>query len=124
MVLYKPAVMAGSPVKLFEKRLVRDALMRGALEGRDPADFLVPYAEKLKAIALEGENDNPTTLAAIREVFDRFEGKPKQTVENVTDERGKMVDAALLGAARELLNRLPKPRVEKVVVEQEPLKVK
>ncbi len=49
--------------------------MRGIQEGQDPADFLEPFAAKLKELALAGE------ITAIRELFDRIDGKPAQQVQ-------------------------------------------
>ena len=72
--------MAGSPIKNARNRIVRDAILRGLEEGKDPAEFLEPFATKLKDMALAGD------LGAIRELFDRIDGKPAQAVTLSGDE--------------------------------------
>lgn len=67
--------MAGTAIKHERNRLVRAAILRGMQEGKDPAEFLEPYTEKLKELALAGE------ITALRELFDRIDGKPSQQVQ-------------------------------------------
>lgn len=101
--------MSGSPIKHERNRLVREAILRGAEDGSDPVEYLLPYTDKLKMMALEGD------LGALREVFDRVDGKAAQEI--VTDApAGRLVDMALLGAASELLKRLPQPRESEKVI--------
>lgn len=107
-------------LKKEEQRIVREALLRSAQKGTDPVEEIKPYTDKLKQIALEGDLKDATTLGALKEVFDRVEGRPSQPVRNEDDPTGRVVDAALLGAAKELLARLPKARKEKVVVDVPP----
>ena len=90
--------------------------MRGVVEGTDPVEYLLPYTDKLKKMALEGDADAPSTLGALKEIFDRVDGKPSQEVISEDGGQRKLVDAALLGAASELLKRIPAPR--KVVEEK------
>lgn len=103
-------------LKKEEQRIVREALLRSAQRGTDPVDEVMPYVEELKKMAL-AEEHTPTKLGAIKEVFDRVEGRPRQETAVVEDQTGRVVDAALLGAAKELLARLPKQKKEKVVVD-------
>src|SRR3990167_5961132 len=72
---YNRAVMAGSPIKHERNRLVREAILRGMADGSDPVDYLTPYTDKLRELALAGD------MAAMREMFDRLDGKPKQQIE-------------------------------------------
>lgn len=72
---YNLAVMAGSPIKHERNRLVREAILRGLTSGQDPVDFITPYTDKLRELALSGD------MAAMREMFDRLDGKPKQQIE-------------------------------------------
>ena len=67
--------MAGSPIKHERNRLVREAILRGMADGSDPVDYLTPYTDKLRELALAGD------MAAMREMFDRLDGKPKQQIE-------------------------------------------
>ena len=108
--------MAGSPIKHERNRLIREAILRGAVEGTDPVEYLLPYTDKLKKMALEGDAESPATLGALKEIFDRVDGKPSQEVISEDTGQRKLVDAALLGAASELLKRIPAPR--KVVEEK------
>ena len=71
--------MAGTPIKSERNRLVREAILRGMSDGSDPVDFIAPYADKLKELALAGD------MSAMREMFDRLDGKPKQQIEQSTD---------------------------------------
>ena len=66
--------MPGSPIKNVRNRIVRDAILRGLKEGQDPAEFLEPFAGKLKELALAGD------MSAMKELFDRIEGKAAQQV--------------------------------------------
>lgn len=67
--------MPGSPIKHERNRLVRAAILKGLAEGADPVDFIVPFTEKLKEMAQAGD------LGAIREIFDRVDGKAPSSVE-------------------------------------------
>lgn len=71
--------MAGSPLKNVRNRLVREAILRGLSEGKDPADFLVPFTDRLKEMALAGD------IAALRELFDRIDGRPAQAITGERD---------------------------------------
>jgi hypothetical protein len=59
--------MGGTPIKHTRNRLVREAILRGAASGQDPVDFLEPFAGKLAG-----------DLGALREIFDRIDGKVEQ----------------------------------------------
>jgi hypothetical protein len=67
--------MSGSPIKHERNRLVREAILRGMAEGADPVEFIAPFTDKLKELALAGD------MSAMREMFDRLDGKPKQQIE-------------------------------------------
>lgn len=71
--------MAGSPIKHERNRLVREAILRGASEGKDPVEFLTPYTDKLKELALLGD------MTAMRELFDRLDGKAAQQIVHAGD---------------------------------------
>ena len=101
--------MAGSPRKREKNRLVREAILREA-EGKDPLEVLAPFVKKLKARAMQGD------VPALREIFDRVDGKAVQQVVNEGVQNVPLVDMALLGAAGELWKRIKGP-VEKVVLE-------
>jgi hypothetical protein len=64
--------MGGTPIKHTRNRLVREAILRGAASGQDPVDFLEPFAGKLREMGLAGD------LGALREIFDRIDGKVEQ----------------------------------------------
>ena len=102
--------MAGSPLKHERNRLVREAIMRtapgGDLEGVDPVELMKPYAARLRDIAL-GE-DAGAALSALKEIFDRVDGKPTQEIIAPSDE-GRLVDAGLVGEMGEIL-RLARQR--------------
>ena len=66
--------MAGSPLKNLRNHMVREAILRGLKDGQDPVDLLVPFADKLKDMAMAGD------LGALREVFDRVDGKASQPI--------------------------------------------
>lgn len=67
--------MSGSPIKHERNRLVREAILRGMETGADPVAFIAPYTDKLRELALAGD------ISAMKELFDRLDGKPKQQVE-------------------------------------------
>ena len=67
--------MAGTPIKHERNRLVREAILRGMETGADPVDFIKPYTDVLRTKALDGD------IAAMKELFDRLDGKPKQQIE-------------------------------------------
>ncbi len=75
--------MAGRPPGSPNKdKPFRDALrLELAQLGEDDPKSLRGLARKLLASATEGEN----TLAAIKEVADRLDGKPAQAIENGED---------------------------------------
>jgi len=66
--------VAGSPIKHERNRLVREAILRGVEEGKSPVEFIEPFTAKLKEMALAGD------MSAMRELFDRLDGKPAQAV--------------------------------------------
>jgi len=72
--------MSGSPIKHERNRLVREAILRGLEEGVDPVEYMKPYAEKLKKMALKGRPNSSVTLGALKEIFDRVDGKPAQEI--------------------------------------------
>ena len=82
--------------------MVREAILRGLESGVDPVAMLLPYTDKLKRMALEGDIESPTTLAAMKEIFDRVDGKAAQEVV-ASGETGKLVDAGLVGFAGDML---------------------
>jgi hypothetical protein len=104
--------MAGSPIKHLRNQLFRDAVVRALKEGGDPGDYMRPVAEKLRRMALEGADDAPTTLAALREIVDRVDGKVVQQIE--VERTDTTIDASLLGSMGELL-KLVQPKKEKEV---------
>lgn len=77
--------MAGTPLRNARNRIVRDAIMRGLAEGKEPSEFLVPFTEKLKEMALAGD------ISALRELFDRLDGKPSQQLVHSGDEDNPVV---------------------------------
>ena len=72
--------MAGSPIKNARNRIIRDAILRGLKDGQDPAEYMGEFVDKLKELARAGD------LGAIRELFDRIDGKPAQAVTLSGDE--------------------------------------
>ena len=113
--------MPGAPIKREKRRIAREAILRAAVDhavregwktGRDPVELMKPVAAALHTEALKGD------VGAIREVFDRVEGRVPSREEEGGD-TPRLVDMALLGAARALLERIPAPkepeRVEKVI---------
>jgi len=77
--------MAGAPLKHERNRLVREAILRGMAEGADPVDFIAPYTDKLRELALSGD------ISAMKELFDRLDGKPKQQIEATGADDGPLV---------------------------------
>ena len=67
--------MAGTPIKHERNRIVRAAIMRAMKDGQEPEDFMKPFTDKLQELALGGD------LSAMRELFDRVEGKPQAALE-------------------------------------------
>lgn len=117
--------MSGSPLKHERNRLVREAILRGLESGVDPVTLLLPYTDKLKRMALDGDPESPTTLAAMKEIFDRVDGKAAQEVV-ASGETGKLVDAGLVGFAGDMLRLiaargLAAPMAEERVTEGEVL---
>ena len=88
--------MAGSPVKHERNRIVRAAILRGMDEGGDPVDYIQPYIEKLKEMAVAGD------IAALKEIFDRLDGKPQQQVEVGGSGIAPVLNIVMLEAAREV----------------------
>lgn len=72
--------MAGSPLKHERNRIVRAAILRGIQEGQDPAQYMEEFTDKLKELARGGD------IAALRELFDRVDGKAPQQVQLQGDE--------------------------------------
>ncbi len=70
-------------------RIVREAILRGHAEGTDPVEILEPYAQKLKDMALDGD------LGALKEVFDRVDGKPAQEFIADEDQLEESLEAVL-----------------------------
>ena len=67
--------MAGSPIKHERNRIVQAAILSAMETGQTPEQFVKPYTDVLRAKALDGD------MAAMRELFDRLEGKPAQQVQ-------------------------------------------
>ena len=44
-------------------------------EGKTPVEFIAPFTDKLKELALLGD------MSAMKELFDRLDGKPAQQVQ-------------------------------------------
>jgi hypothetical protein len=66
------------------------ARLKEQYPGRSDATYGQMLAHKLVDLAIDGE------IAAIREVFDRTEGKPKQVVDvNVEERKREMVEDAI-----------------------------
>ena len=66
--------MAGSPIKHERNRIVQAAILSAMETGQTPEQFVKPYTDVLRAKALEGD------MAAMKELFDRLDGKPAQQV--------------------------------------------
>ena len=95
-------------LKNIQKKLVREAILRGAAEGRDPVEFMLPYVDELTKMAKQEDLTSPTKMAAIKEIFDRVDGKAKQEI--ATEDSGeRVVNKALLGFAKDLLAKIPGP---------------
>ena len=80
MVVWYNRAMAGSPIKHERNRLVREAILHGLEEGVDPVEYLIPYANRLKKMALKGKLGSAVTLGAIKEIHDRVDGKAAQEI--------------------------------------------
>ena len=91
--------MAGSPIKHERNRIVQAAILSAMQTGQTPEQFIKPYADKLREMALSGD------MGAMREMFDRLDGKPAQQVQLSGDP-----DAPL------------RHRVEQVIVDPESVK--
>ena len=91
--------MAGSPIKHERNRIVQAAILSAMETGQTPEQFVKPYTDVLRAKALEGD------MAAMKELFDRLDGKPAQQVQLSGDP-----DAPL------------RHRVEQVIVDPESVK--
>ena len=91
--------MAGSPIKHERNRIVQAAILSAMQTGQTPEQFVKPYTDVLRAKALEGD------MAAMKELFDRLDGKPAQQVQLSGD-----ADAPL------------RHRVEQVIVDPESVK--
>ena len=77
--------MAGSPIKHERNRLVREAILRGMEEGKSPVEFIQPFTDKLKELALAGD------MSAMKEMFDRLDGKPAQQLQHTGADDGPLV---------------------------------
>jgi hypothetical protein len=101
-------LMAGAPKKNVRRRIARDVILRAAALDKavadsealacDPADLMLPMGVALYEKAKTGD------VPALKEVFDRVDGKLVQEVELGGD---GTVDAGLVGTMGELLRRLP-----------------
>ena len=67
--------MAGSPIKNERNRIVREAILQGLTTGDDPVAGIKPFIDKLRELALAGD------MSAMKEIFDRLDGKPAQQVQ-------------------------------------------
>ena len=74
--------MAGSPIKHERNRIVQAAILSAMETGQTPEQFVKPYTDVLRAKALEGD------MAAMKELFDRLDGKPAQQVQLSGDADG------------------------------------
>lgn len=74
--------MAGSPIKHERNRIVQAAILSAMETGQTPEQFVKPYADKLREMALSGD------MSAMREMFDRLDGKPAQQVQLSGDAEG------------------------------------
>ena len=74
--------MAGSPIKHERNRIVQAAILSAMQTGQTPEQFVKPYTDVLRAKALEGD------MAAMKELFDRLDGKPAQQVQLSGDADG------------------------------------
>lgn len=72
--------MAGSPLKHERNRIVQAAILSACETGQTPEQFIKPYTDKLRELALAGD------LGAMREMFDRLDGKPAQQLIHAGDE--------------------------------------
>ena len=92
--------MAGSPIKHERNRIVQAAILSAMETGQTPEQFVKPYTDVLRAKALEGD------MAAMKELFDRLDGKPAQQVQLSGDADGAPI----------------RHRVEQVIVDPESVK--
>ena len=92
--------MAGSPIKHERNRIVQAAILSAMATGQTPEQFIKPYADKLREMALSGD------MGAMREMFDRLDGKPAQQVQLSGDADGVPI----------------RHRVEQVIVDPESVK--
>lgn len=99
--------MSGSPIKHERNRLVREAILHGLEEGVDPVEYLIPYANRLKKMALKGKLGSAVTLGAIKEIHDRVDGKAAQEIVGVS------------GLVPTLVIEIVDGRNEEKVIEQE-----
>jgi len=84
---------SGNPHGRPKKRTLSEELRARAEEqyaGRDDATYARTVAEKLFDLAVAGE------IAAIKEIFDRLEGRPRQAIELSADEqKRKLIENAI-----------------------------
>jgi uncharacterized protein DUF5681 len=81
--VFKPGV-SGNPAGRPKSRALSEELrarLREQYPGKDDATYATMVARKLIDLAVAGE------IPAIKEVFDRVEGKPRQAIDLSTDER-------------------------------------
>ena len=76
--------MSGSPIKHERNRIVQAAILSAMQTGQTPEQFVKPYTDKLREMALSGD------MSAIREMFDRLDGKPAQQVQLSGDENAPL----------------------------------
>ena len=74
--------MAGSPIKHERNRLVRDAIMRGLAEGRDPIEYVEELViAPVRAVLADPDAPHAARLMAANFFADRLDGKPSQQVQ-------------------------------------------
>ena len=77
--------MAGSSLKHERNRIVREAILQSFNSAEDPAAGIKPFIEKLRELALAGD------MTAMKEIFDRLDGKPAQQIQLQGDEDHPLV---------------------------------
>jgi len=75
--------MAGSPMKNVRERhdrLVREAIVDGWDREGGPERCMKVYTDELKKMAVELPIESPVKLSALKEIFDRVDGKVAQEI--------------------------------------------